>query len=278
MNEYDLIRMVAAKFPRSPRQRNALFACDSEIVEIGGRLWGLTVDEFTPEEDLFTSENPELLGANLTTATLSDLLAVGAKPEFFMHVLSVSREADPAFVEGLCNGIKTVLDQADCFLCGGDIGIAETWRYCGFAMGRIMGENPLMHVLPKAPQRLWVTGQLGDANLAALTGRPTPRFELRLAEASLARRYGTACIDTSGGFFDAIWILHSQSAGMRLEIETDKIPLAPGLSETARASGFPKEAGLLGGAGEYELLFATPADLPDSAREEIASSGVTARR
>jgi thiamine-monophosphate kinase len=272
MNEYDIIRSMAGRFPRSRRQRNQLFTCDAELIEIGGQLWGLTLDEFTPEEDLFSSEDPELLGANLATATLSDLLAAGAEPEFFMHAVSLPRQADAAFIDRLCGGIKSVLDKVGCFLCGGDIGMAETWRYCGFAMGRLLGDKPLTHILPKEPQMLWVTGQLGDANLAALAGQPTPRFELRLEEAGLARRFGTACIDTSDGFLNAIWLLHTVNPEMRIEVHCDRLPFAPGIPDFAALKGFPKEAALLGGAGEYELLFSTPLFTPGSPNAQAVSA------
>lgn len=275
MREYDLIRSMAEKFPRSPRQRNELFVCDAELIEICGHLWAVTVDEFSPEEDLFTSENPERLGANLATATLSDLLAAGAAPQFFLPAVALPKSPDPAFVEGLCAGVRSVLDEAGCFLCGGDVGTADTWRFCGVAMGPIQNHRALTHVLPDAAQTLWVTGRLGDANLAALRRQPTPRFELRLEEAKLIRRYGTACIDTSGGLLDAVWIFHSLNPRMRFEVECETLPLAPGLPDFAAQAGFPPEAALLGGAGEYELLFATPEGLAESAVARLTSAGAT---
>ena len=80
MNEYELIRAMAGRFPRHPAQENEPFTCDAEIIRLGDELWGLTMDEFTPEEDRFTMEEPEILGANLANATLSDLYAAGAEP------------------------------------------------------------------------------------------------------------------------------------------------------------------------------------------------------
>lgn len=273
MNECDLIRSMTALFPRSPLQRNEPFSSDAELIEINGRLWALTIDEFSPEEDLFSSDDPERLGANLATATLSDLLAAGAAPTFFMDAVSVAKDADAAFVSGLAEGIRSVLNQANCALCGGDVGTAETWRFCGFAMGPIVENRPLTHIVPEEPHTLWVTGRLGDANLAAFEGNPTPRFELRLEEARVIRRHGAACIDTSGGFMDAVWLLHTQNPLMRFAIDLEKLPLAQGLDGLAKRSRIPQWAALLGGAGEYELLFAAPATLPESITTELSSIG-----
>ncbi len=261
MNEAEIIRCFSSAFTRSPLQRNGLFECDAEIISIGDQLWALTMDEFTPDEDLFSSEFPQTLGANLAVATISDLLAAGATPTWFMHAVSLPKSVDNNFVAGLAEGIRRVLKQASCQLCGGDIGCAETWRYCGHAMGPVPGNRPLTRVLPRTQQKLWVTGQLGDANLAALSGSPTPSFELRLAESLAFRELATGCIDTSGGFFDALWTLHSLNPSLEMEIELDALPLASGLVEASHALGFPADAALLGGAGEYELLFALPSKL-----------------
>ena len=272
MKEYDLIRHITKDFRRSKSQHNDLFECDAEIITIGNRKWGMSMDDFSPEEDLFTSEDPALLGENLVVATLSDLLAAGVEPEFFMQSLSLPRTIKKEFVDELMKGIRTTLDRADCFMCGGDMGTADPWRFCGFGMGPVTSKKPLTHKIPMEPHTLWVTGSFGDANLAALQKTPTPRFELRLMEAKKIRKFATACIDTSGGFFDAVWILKEQNFGMQFVVDITNIPFARGVIEISGRHGFPPESALLGGAGEYELLFTVPAGL---AGDELISSGMT---
>ncbi|HEY3378019.1 MAG TPA: AIR synthase related protein [Armatimonadota bacterium] len=260
MNEYDMIRQIAGAFPRHAAQLNAVHTCDAEVIRLGDALWALTLDEFSPEEDRFTRDDPETLGANLATATLSDLLAAGAEPAWYMHSLSLPYEEDDAFLAGLTRGISSVLAQAECALCGGDFGRAAQWRYCGFAMGRIAGQHALTRIIPLAAHTLWISGPLGDANMAALTGHATPRFELRLDSARLIREAATACIDTSGGLCDALWLLHLLNPGLCLQLAIDQVPLAAEVAGTARQLGIPPAASLLGGAGEYELLFTLPED------------------
>lgn len=276
MTEYDLIRQLAAGFSRCPQQQNALFECDAELLRIGDQLWALTLDEFTPEEDRFGDLPPAALGANLATATLSDLLAAGAEPKFMLQALALPPNVAPEFVTGLTSGLRSVLDQAGCSLCGGDLGTAATWRFTGFAMGPVPGGRALTRRLPRQPQTLWCTGRLGDANLAALRQQPAPVFEYRGPEAGLLRTVATACIDTSGGLLDALWQLAEQSPGIGFELALEHLPLAPGIAEFAAAQRVPPEAFLLGGAGEYELLFATPSDLPQAALEQLQALGITA--
>lgn len=276
MNEYEVIRHIADAFPRSPQQLNEFLTCDAEIIRCGDELWALSMDDFSPEEDLFTQEDPELLGANLATATLSDLLAAGAEPVWYMHSMSLPRKQDEEFLTGLTSGISTVLAQAHCSLCGGDFGMAEQWRYCGFAMGRITGRTALMRLIPPAPQTMWISGPLGDANMAALTRQATPRFELRLEVARLIREFGSACIDTSGGLFDAIWLLHMLNPGLKLQIAIDRVPLALNVAATAQQLGIPAEASLLGGAGEYELLFMLPEHAGSAIEQALRDTGAVA--
>jgi len=276
MREYDLIRRLAAGFPRSPRQRNRLFECDAEVLELGRELWAITLDEFSPEEDRFTAEAPVLLGANLAVATLSDLFAAGAEPAFFLQALSLPRDVAVGFADGLMQGVRSVLDEVGCCLCGGDLGSANTWRFSGVALGRIAAVcGPLTRRLPPGPQRLWVTGCLGDANLAVLAGVPTPRFELRIGAAMAIRRWAGACIDTSGGLADALWVLHSVNPAACIRVDGAAVPLAPGVATVARSRGLPPEAALLGGAGEYELLFAAPAELPPEAFGAFEAAAAT---
>ena len=45
---------------------------------------------------------------------------------------------------------------------------------------------------------------------------------------------------------------------LRIDIDIRDVPYAPGVEAAADASRIPPEAFLLGGAGEYELLFAVP--------------------
>ncbi|RPI79131.1 MAG: hypothetical protein EHM45_04080 [Desulfobacteraceae bacterium] len=268
MKESEWIQLIAAGCNRDPRQINRLFECDAEILDLNGQMWALTLDQFSPEEDLFTSEEPEKLGANLATATLSDLLAAGAKPEFFMQGLTLPQGVDELFVRQLTGGISGVLAEVGCSLCGGDMGTADQWRFSGFCMGRVLNNKPLSRIMPKQPQTLWATGKFGDANFAALHNKATPRFELRYKEAQVIYQWATACMDTSGGLMDALWWLHMLNPDMRFEIDLDQVPLAPEVRKAA-CSGLPAEAFLLGGAGEYELIFMVAEPLGSTGQEAL---------
>ena len=275
MNETERILRMAALLPRAPAQENAPFDCDAELIRIGGELWGITIDEFTPHEDCFTAEDPARLGRNLATAVASDLLAAGATPRFFLSSLSLPRDVDRDWLDGLTRGLAAALTEMECGHCGGDLGTADPWRFNGVALGPIVSAKPLTHRVPDGPHALCVTGTLGDLNLAAFLDAPTPAIELRMLEAALIRRIGTACIDTSGGFFDALWLLHTRNPTRRFAVDRAALPLAAGVAEATAAARLPAETVLLGGAGEYELLFAVPSERLAAARAEFAAAGIS---
>jgi thiamine-monophosphate kinase len=275
MSEYETLARIVACFPRSPAQVNGPFDSDAEFVRVGTELWGMTMDEFSADEDRFGADDPERLGANLAAATLADLLAAGVEPQFFMQALCLPRDADRRFTEKLCTGIAHQLARANCALCGGDLGTGDPWRYTGFAMGPLRAPRPLTRRIGRRPHALWVTGALGDLNVAALRGDATPVIELRLAEAQTARAVATAGIDTSGGLADALWGLQRASPGLRIEADLAALPYAPGVARACAAAGIPVESALFGGAGEYELLYAVPQEVEARHAAALGAAGLT---
>ena len=259
MHELDAIRRMCCHAPRSPRQKNTLFTCDAELVELETGLYGLSLDDFSPEEDRLPSTDPEALGENLAVAVIADVLAAGCIPEFYMHAV-IAPVNDNAFCEHLARGVQSVLAGNNCFLLGGDYGRARSpgeWRYTGFAMGKAGKRGALTRVLPPEPQTLWMTGTAGDGNAHALQGT-MPCFEPRFAEARIVRDKATACMDTSGGLVESLLTLALCNPGHRLDILADAVPFDPAALRAASGAGIPHAAFAFAGAGEYELLFTLP--------------------
>ncbi|MFA6716654.1 MAG: AIR synthase related protein [Victivallales bacterium] len=254
MKEYDFIEYISRKRRQSPAQLNKAFEADAEIVLLNGSLWAFTVDEFSAEEDSFIHEDSRVIGWNLAVATLSDLFACGIKPGFFMQTLLRSIADRDIFYKKLTDGVLEVLDACDCFLLGGDTGSAANWRYSGIAFGEVRHNAVTRVVGQREKQDIWITGACGDANAALLRGADIPRFELRLDEADIIGEFASACTDTSGGFCDAVWSLRKVNPFLEFKIDIDMIPFAPDLLKC----DLPPEMGLIGGAGEYELLLLAP--------------------
>ena len=108
MKETAAIASLTGRLRRAAEQRNSVFESDAELLRLGDALYGFTVDEYNPDEDFFSSFDPATLGFNLVACTVSDLLAAGVQPAFYMHALTLPRAATSTFEEGLFDGIRAV--------------------------------------------------------------------------------------------------------------------------------------------------------------------------
>jgi len=282
MREREIIEAIARGLPRARSQENGLFTSDAEIIQVDGCRLAITVDDYSAEDRL-AARDGKLLGWNLVTATVSDLLAVGAEPRFMLNSLVTSPDLDAAYLHALSAGMDAALAACGASMAGGDIGAGADWRFTGVALGTFRaGQLPLSRVLPvgaragavAAAGAIMATGTFGDANLAAGAGGPAPRFELRLTESAALAEWavraesaaraapGTlptgipraACVDTSDGLASGLETFATLNPNLHLEIDLAAIPYAPGISDTAAAMQVPPEVFLLGSAGEYELL------------------------
>ena len=262
MTELATIDALRALFPVSSRQKNSVFTCDAELFQLGGHLYGISMDDFSREEDAFNDENLALLGWNLAVATIADILAAGCLPELFLHaIVEPTEPVREGFALGIAKGVRDALAACDCRLLGGDMGKAATWRYMGVVLGPSLGPRGLTRILPPKKQTLWLTGALGDGNLCAFDSSAHTRFELRLKEARALNGLASACMDTSGGLADSFVMLAKVNPEHSFHVRLDSLPFDERCRAAAQAYGLPVAGFAFGGAGEYELLFATDEDL-----------------
>lgn len=64
---------------------------------------------------------PFQIGAKLTTANLADLFAMGATPKYLLVAAALPSEISENFVSELANGIRSVADQFNVAVVGGDL-------------------------------------------------------------------------------------------------------------------------------------------------------------
>jgi thiamine-monophosphate kinase len=65
--------------------------------------------------------SPFQIGAKLTTANLADLFAMGATPKYLLVAAALPNEISENFVSELANGIRSVADQFNVAVVGGDL-------------------------------------------------------------------------------------------------------------------------------------------------------------
>lgn len=251
MDEYKFIESVSSLHKTSQNQINRTWESDSEIIRFNDRYLAVSTDSFSENEDFFQYTQPEIIGRNICWGLLSDLCACGVSPQYIVQSWNLDSKFSGEYYKTIASGIESTLLHFNAHSLGGDVGCSVPWLWNGTAFG-FSDKTPVMRrAIQKKPFKLYATGAFGDANLAFVSHSSMPIFECRqpVPDAAL---FGT---DSSGGFFDAIENIRRVNPDLNLTIELDKIPYS------ATVMGIPPEFLLIGGVGEYELIFALPENI-----------------
>jgi thiamine-monophosphate kinase len=179
------------------------------------------------------------LGFKAAAVNLSDLAASGAEPEALLVTLGAREDAELDDVLELYEG----LNEPGVPVVGGDTTRAPQLVVAVTAVGR--SERIPGRAGARRGDLLVVTGPLGGAGAAFREGRHA-RPPLRLAEGRRLAEAAHALIDVSDGL--AVDAAHlAERSGCRIEIDLERVPLAPGAARDD-----------LGFGEDYELLAATP--------------------
>ena len=231
---------------------NEPFLADAEIIPVGNGVELVSVDSFSEQEDFFTGLSPKQMGRQMAMACCSDILACGASPRYLLQAWNTDSCHDTVFYAEAASGIQEVLEAYGAKCLGGDMGTLPVWNWTGTAIG--FTDVPIMRRSSKRiPFDLYASAPFGRANAAFFTGQSLPEFSLNQPVPSEA----LFATDSSGGFFDALENFRRANQGMHLEIDAS-LALAPEVVSLFAGKVEPALA-LVGGIGEYELLFAMPA-------------------
>ncbi len=207
--------------------------------------------------------SPEDIGYKSLMVALSDLAAMGGRPEYALVSVAAPPGTD---LDRLGAGVAEAAGETDCIIVGGDLARSGVLvlSTAVFGLAERGGPPPLLRSGARAGHRLFVTGPLGRsaAGLRLLRGagradgspptasdliRAHRRPVARLAQGETARRAGaSAAIDVSDGLVaDVVHLAESSGVGVALET----VPVAEGATR--------QEA--LDGGEEYELVLSTGA-------------------
>ena len=246
------------------------FGADAEVVPFEGTNLLVSTDSFSEREDFLSALEPEAMGRVMAYGAIADILACGAKPEFLVQAWNIDDSHDERFYERVAQGVQQVVSHYGAKVIGGDVGTAKEW--CWTATVFATCKTPVRRV---ASQRvdfdLYATGPLGAANAAVFLCRAIPEPQLRAHVPGSA----ISATDTSGGLFDALENFRRVNNGMWLELDAERA-VSP---EVARGlpPGVEEGWALVGGIGEYELLFAVPAGTPVADAMKVGHGGFAAQ-
>jgi len=237
---------------------------DDAAVLPGGLV--LNVDAMNRSRHVPRELREEDLGWKFVTAVVSDVAAMGGRPEWF--ALSVVLD-DRVDVERLAEGVGEALREYGAVLVGGDVSRGEELCMSGVCLGRVVGR--VLRARDARPgDAVGVSGPLGGPNAfvrCVLEGvdppegayeafaRPVARVDLGVELSASGER--VAVTDVSDGLVaDAGWL--ARVSGVRIVVEGDSVPVHPAAVEAGEVLGVdPLELALEGGE-EFELLVCGP--------------------
>ena len=199
--------------------------------------------------------NPHAIGWKSVAVNLSDIAAMGAKPQSILLALSLP-QIDHDWLKGFSQGLYDCCDQFGVSLIGGDTTQSPHLTISVTALGWIETGQAVTRSGAQVGDFICVSGQVGDAAYALhhlghpLQKRldyPTPRCALGEALKGLA----SSMIDISDGLAqDLGHILKASHVGATLDL--DQLPIDAALKKLQQEKQWQYA---LAGGDDYELCF-----------------------
>lgn len=190
-------------------------------------------------------------GAKLLKRNLSDIAAMGGRPEWAVVALALAPDTRVDWVEGFYRGLAATARRHRVRIVGGDVTEAPRGFLGAFLTlhGVAAGPRVLTRTGARVGDALYVTGPLGGAGAGH-----HHRFQPRLAEGQwLARqREVVAMMDVSDGVAKDVQAL--TPPGLVASVWPPLVPVTAAARRAARASGRPAWAHALTDGEDYELL------------------------
>ena len=216
------------------------------------------------------NSSPCDIGYRSVVVNVSDIAAMGGKPEWMTLALSLS-ETNSEWLRDFSKGLFLASDEYSLNLIGGDLTKAEQNIITIQMIGEVDTDAQLLRSNAQPGELLFVSGTLGDAaagleqfeKKVALNQynqylierffRPTARVDIGQA----IMDYASSSIDISDGLIgDLKKIMSASDVGALINIED--IPLSKEMLKIYE----PKKSQTfaLSGGDDYELLFSAPAE------------------
>lgn len=253
MNEFALIDAFVRCFDVEPSP----FGPGDDCAVIGPRKASVVTTDAVFEHVHFTRPAFSFadIGHKALAVNLSDLAAMGARPDWFTVALGLPPRVSDRQVVQLGEGMAALARIHGARLVGGNVSRASELSVTITLAGTIPGK-PLLRSGAKPGDGVYLSGTVGGAaggllepsgGLLASQKRPTPHVHF----AQQLRGFASACIDVSDGLVQDLGHLCAASK-VGAELESEHVPLHPEL--IGFDPEFSLDLGLTGGE-DYVLLF-----------------------
>ncbi len=241
------------------------------------------------------THTPEQLGWKTLAVNISDIAAMGGRPQFAVISVAIPKRLSVDFLDRLYKGLDRACRKYQVALVGGDTVASPKHLFINLAL---LGETRKKRVFTRSGARpgdaIFVTGTLGDS-AAGLHILKSPNRKWRGPEAhrkklvqrhlkpeprvatadwlAQSRHKVSAMIDISDGLTQDLG--HILTAGrVGAELWEPQLPISKSLLKHSLMNGLPAIDWVLGGGEDYELLFTLPTEGVNKLRiESISKTG-----
>ncbi|RKX36386.1 MAG: thiamine-monophosphate kinase [Verrucomicrobia bacterium] len=224
---------------------------DCALLPAVGRRRLVTADPVIYKQHFLPQHSPRDVAAKLIRRNLSDIAAMGGRPEAAILSLSLPRQTSIRWLKRFFRALGSEAMRFEVTIIGGDC--SESEGPPGFFMtmlGQAAGRRVLTRTGGRIGDMIYVTGRLGGS----LLGRQF-RFQPRLTEGVwlAGQRAVRSMIDLSDGMAKDLPELLPPGSAARLDAH--QIPIARAAERRAKETGRPPLHHALHDGEDFELLF-----------------------
>lgn len=241
---------------------------DCAVIKKSETEWQLITTDMMVENDHFNVNwsTPFQIGMKLMECNVSDIVAMGGRPEYAVLSVSLKKDTTVEFMDDFINGLKTSAIRHKVILLGGDTTHGNEMVFNLALTGSVSPNNCRFRSGAKPGDLIAVTGMLGGSTAGLkllLKGKNgdlkthlEPRSRL-VSEGETIAQFATAMIDVSDGLASEVTHIATESkTGAR--IDHDLIPLSTSTRDSAAQLDLnPYDFALYGGE-DFELVFTLP--------------------
>ncbi len=232
----------------------------------------------------------EEIGEKAFRVNLSDIAAMGGKPEFALVTLALPATLSREEIGALYDGIRKTAEQFQTTIAGGDLsGTPGGIAIDIMLIGTVEKGSAILRSGAKPGDRVFVSGTVGDATvglrvlqkgmsgpasdfLAGRHRRPEPRIPLGQVLAGGGRT--TSMIDISDGLSSDLMHL-CRSSGVGVRIRTEALPISEPCRKICHVLHWSDIDAVLQGGEDYELLFTMPREASQDLKKASLPVDVT---